>query len=739
MKSQYVQVVLLSLVILFSAVSISRTLSIAPTSQLSQAIAPTSGLIGHWLFDEGMGTTAGDSIGGSTGSVLGGAIWITGRVGTKALQFDGINGKVSVSNPSAFNFNNASSPNFTLSAWVNLPSNACGSSKCTILSSTPSSGTGGYRFYVGSSLDPSLYLRSLDNLTGTTNTVTVGGWHHVVAVYAASSTVTFYVDGVQKGVRTMTNGVVPGSTPTFNIGSDANVNQYFPGSIDDVRVYNRTLSAQEVSDLFTASNPTTVVVDPPPVIVTSPPPTIPTNPVPVNGVYIIKKDGTGQFTTIQACADVVKAGETCRVYAGNYPERVTTKIAGTSVAPVTFQGESGVYMQGFEIKKDYNKVDGFDITNTLNTSCQVLNSDMGGIDILANNASVTNNYIHDLVGPGIYGYYAYSNNYIGNNKIYKTQSGIVASGDSWVVEKNEVNRLYSYCPNFDVDYARFFGSNHIFRQNYFHGTLLAEAPHETAHLDCFQTFDNNAIKITQNVLIEKNMCLDGMDAFIAEGRYAQQTSNITIRNNVFGNVTTPDTSYNIAMNDVPNINVYNNTLYNINGGGISSSNTNSTSLKYLTAKNNIIYLFGSYKPFGYPIGDTTLIEGYNLVMARDGTARSTTLSSTDIVQTPKFANVNNIVGPDGIPFTADDGLVPLAGSAVCGKGENGTDIGAYSCPAGSGIVYVAGDFNKDGYVNSLDFSAMSGAWNTSNTLYDLNKDGTVNTLDYSIMVQNWTK
>ncbi len=54
-------------------------------------------------------------------------------------------------------------------------------------------------------------------------------------------------------------------------------------------------------------------------------------------------------------------------------------------------------------------------------------------------------------------------------------------------------------------------------------------------------------------------------------------------------------------------------------------------------------------------------------------------------------------------------------------------------------IYVSGDFNKDGVVNSLDMSLMSGAWNTSNTVYDLNKDGTVNTLDYSIMAQNWTR
>jgi hypothetical protein len=46
---------------------------------------------------------------------------------------------------------------------------------------------------------------------------------------------------------------------------------------------------------------------------------------------------------------------------------------------------------------------------------------------------------------------------------------------------------------------------------------------------------------------------------------------------------------------------------------------------------------------------------------------------------PKFADVANPVGQDGIPFTLDDGLKPLPTSPLCGKGADGNDIGAYSC------------------------------------------------------------
>ncbi len=62
----------------------------------------------------------------------------------------------------------------------------------------------------------------------------------------------------------------------------------------------------------------------------------------------------------------------------------------------------------------------------------------------------------------------------------------------------------------------------------------------------------------------------------------------------------------------------------------------------------------------------------------------------------------------------------------------------YRLISGQPIVNKPGDFNRDGAVNALDFSLLSGAWNTNTSTYDLNSDGIVNTLDYVIMVQNWT-
>ena len=46
---------------------------------------------------------------------------------------------------------------------------------------------------------------------------------------------------------------------------------------------------------------------------------------------------------------------------------------------------------------------------------------------------------------------------------------------------------------------------------------------------------------------------------------------------------------------------------------------------------------------------------------------------------PLLRDIANVLGPDGVPFTLDDGLKPLPTSPLCGRGAGGTDIGAYSC------------------------------------------------------------
>lgn len=83
----------------------------------------------------------------------------------------------------------------------------------------------------------------------------IGRWYHIVSV-RSTTTMKMYVDGVLIG-ETSTNSTTPhyGSSTAANIGIRCNYYQAFDGRIDDIVIYNRALSEQEVLKLFTDGLP----------------------------------------------------------------------------------------------------------------------------------------------------------------------------------------------------------------------------------------------------------------------------------------------------------------------------------------------------------------------------------------------------------------------------------------------------------------------------------------------------
>ncbi len=85
-----------------------------------------------------------------------------------------------------------------------------------------------------------------NDLTVTATGLTDGSWHHVIAQFDGT-TRTIYVDGVLKGSDTPINHNA--ALANFRVGSTNN-GEYFNGSIDELAIWNRSLSAQEVSQLY---------------------------------------------------------------------------------------------------------------------------------------------------------------------------------------------------------------------------------------------------------------------------------------------------------------------------------------------------------------------------------------------------------------------------------------------------------------------------------------------------------
>jgi hypothetical protein len=202
------------------------------------------GMVGYWKFDEGSGQAASDISGNSNNATLvNSPVWAAGKSGT-GLQFSGNN---YISIPSSPVLSGGSG--LTVSMWVNT--SAIGSKN--ILSKRH--GTTPYSSY-NMTVDTQTNNRascSVTNNSGASasagaaaNTFTRGVWQHIVCVYNGSN-VRMYTNGVHNGFTNNLTGTVYSSNNLLYIPMS---NSAFSGSLDEVRIYNRALSAEEVAQLY---------------------------------------------------------------------------------------------------------------------------------------------------------------------------------------------------------------------------------------------------------------------------------------------------------------------------------------------------------------------------------------------------------------------------------------------------------------------------------------------------------
>jgi len=218
-------------------------------------------LVGYWKFDEGSGTTAYDASGhGNNGTLTNGPAYTTAKVGNYALSFSSSsNNYVKMGN--LFNF--SSTGTFSGSAWIKL-SFSSGLANVIIDDSWIQASQNAWNFYTESTNG---YLKFYGGVSGSsgnaigTKVVADNNWHYVVFTYN-NKVVTFYIDGV-KDVSGVANMVGNGTMSTINygtlVGANFNTNNnnftnYANGLIDDVRVYNRALSATEIQAIYIATN-----------------------------------------------------------------------------------------------------------------------------------------------------------------------------------------------------------------------------------------------------------------------------------------------------------------------------------------------------------------------------------------------------------------------------------------------------------------------------------------------------
>ena len=221
-----------------------------------------TGLVGYWAFEDGVGTYADDSSFNENRGALSGmdnSDWVTGRVG-KALDFDGSNDYITAPDNDSLD----STSDLTISAWVKAD-NWTGEGGAGVAISTLVKKDSNYilrkddyAIYGGTGLK--MYWWDGTNLdVHIVSTPSVGVWHHIVGVNENNTTRKIYIDGVlQSGTDDLNNTGTRALTNILEIGSGASASESFDGQIDDVRIYNRALSASEIKALYEGSRASVV-------------------------------------------------------------------------------------------------------------------------------------------------------------------------------------------------------------------------------------------------------------------------------------------------------------------------------------------------------------------------------------------------------------------------------------------------------------------------------------------------
>lgn len=221
------------------------------SSKVNTFIREVSGLEGSWNFDESSGTTAFDSSGiGNDGTLEGSPSRVSGKF-LNALSFDTNNRKVSIPTNAAYDFTTP----LTLEAWVKTSS--CGWNWIMARS--------GWLYGFGNSSSCKLvWTVSGGNDKISTGTLNDNVWHHAVATHDGTN-MRLYLDGTEVG--DFTGVSVGASTSPIYVGTLlSGSSEFWSGIIDEVKIYNATLTPDEISDIknnygyTTPNNPNKVLV-----------------------------------------------------------------------------------------------------------------------------------------------------------------------------------------------------------------------------------------------------------------------------------------------------------------------------------------------------------------------------------------------------------------------------------------------------------------------------------------------
>ncbi len=228
-----------------------RTTNTFNLADVYTAYAPASAPIAQWAFN---GNAADSSSNGYNGTIIGGASFVNRAPdGTQALSLNGTNQFVQTSNFLS------PSQQLALTTWVKNGSSTWDTSTALIDKGNAFrletvAGTQLLRFSIRESQTNGPWQTVEFDLSNLSN-FNLTDWHHYAASYDSNTgQIQLYVDGILQATTDLSSSstpvqISPDAGPMI-IGHNINLNTYFGGLIDDVRLYDRALTSSEILALI---------------------------------------------------------------------------------------------------------------------------------------------------------------------------------------------------------------------------------------------------------------------------------------------------------------------------------------------------------------------------------------------------------------------------------------------------------------------------------------------------------
>ncbi len=200
----------------------------------------TGGLVAAYNFNAGSGATLADSSGANNQGTIVEATWTPAGKFGGTLNFDGVNDLVNINHSASLNLTSA----FTLEAWVR-PANVGGWRNILMKEIT---GNQSYSLYATDGPNgPAASYATVNSEVSARGggTLPLNTWTHVASTFGGGS-LKLYVNGVLVNTRALTGNVKTSTLPLRIGGNLIWTDENFAGQIDEVRVYNRTLTQAEI-------------------------------------------------------------------------------------------------------------------------------------------------------------------------------------------------------------------------------------------------------------------------------------------------------------------------------------------------------------------------------------------------------------------------------------------------------------------------------------------------------------